>query len=120
MLHCQGCHLEHGEGFPGKVPRMTDVVGRFLYSDAGRRFLIQVPGVAFARLDDRRVARLMNWMLREFSAATLPADFRPYTADEVGALRRQPEPDPLRRRRDILARLAEPDHGAAQPSSAGR
>ncbi len=115
MLHCQGCHLERGEGYPGKVPRMTDFVGRFLSSEAGRRFLIQVPGVAFSRLDDARVARLMNWMLRAFSAAELPADFRPYTADEVARLRRQPVADPRQRRRDILARLDKPGGAASRP-----
>ena len=105
-LNCQGCHLARGEGFTGKVPRMTDFVGYFLHSDDGRAFLIQVPGVASSPLNDADTARLMNWMLVEFSAAQLPEDFRPYTVDEVAALRRQPETDPNRRRAQILANLS--------------
>ena len=105
MLNCQGCHLARGEGFVGRVPRMTDFVGYFLHSDDGRAFLIQVPGVAFSPLSDADTTRLMNWMLIEFSAAQLPEDFEPYTEAEVAALRQQPETDPNRRRAAILAKL---------------
>ena len=104
-LNCQGCHLARGEGFAGKVPRMTDFVGYYMHSDDGRAFLIQVPGVALSPLNDADTARLMNWMLVEFSAAQLPDDYRPYTVDEIASLRRQPENDPNRRRARILAKL---------------
>ncbi|MDJ0927037.1 MAG: cytochrome c [Gammaproteobacteria bacterium] len=105
-LNCQGCHLARGEGFAGKVPRMTDFVGYYMHSEDGRAFLIQVPGVALSPLNDADTARLMNWMLTEFSAAQLPADYRPYTVDEVAALRRQPENDPNRRRAEVLAKIS--------------
>ena len=41
MLHCQGCHLPDGSGFPNKVPKLNDHVGKFL-SVAGRELPPQV------------------------------------------------------------------------------
>jgi len=90
MINCQGCHLPDGSGFPGKVPNMRGQVGKFLGVDGGREFLVRVPGAANAPIDNERLAQLMNWMLREFSAEQLPADFRPYDAAEVGKLRKTP------------------------------
>jgi mono/diheme cytochrome c family protein len=90
MINCQGCHLPDGSGFPGKVPNMRGEVGKFLGVDGGREFLVLVPGAANAPIDNERLAHLMNWMLKEFSPAELPADFRPYDAAEVGKLRKSP------------------------------
>ena len=42
-------------------------------------------------------------MLEEFSPATLPADFQPFSGDEVGQARKQVLINPLRSRADILA-----------------
>lgn len=90
MLNCQGCHLEDGTGSPGLVPPVKDFAARFLSVPGGREFLIQVPGVATSPLSDGAIARLMNWMLREFDAAHLPTDFRPYTKTEIARLRTNP------------------------------
>ena len=109
MLNCQGCHLADGSGLAGKVPSMNASVGRFLHSAEGRAFIIQVPGVAFAPLSDAQVSELMNWMLIEFSAGELPADFQPYTREEVQRLRREPETDPDTRRLEVLSALREKD-----------
>ena len=106
MLHCQGCHLPQAEGFPGKVPRINGFVGYFLGAREGREYLIQVPGVATAKLDDAEVAELMNWMIDTFSGATRPQNFVPYTAAEVARLRRSPESDPAITRARILRDLA--------------
>ena len=89
-LNCQGCHLADASGMEGRVPRLRGEVGRFLHVPGGREYLIRVPGVATTPLDDAALAELMNWLLGEFSATELPDDFRPYTAAEVGALRRHP------------------------------
>jgi hypothetical protein len=62
-------------------------VGYFVCSAQGRAFLIQVPGVAQAALDDRGVAELLNWVLTKFGPPQLPKDFRPYTTDEVATYR---------------------------------
>jgi hypothetical protein len=51
-LNCQGCHRADGTGTPGSVPALADSVARFLAVPAGREYLVQVPGVAQAPLDD--------------------------------------------------------------------
>lgn len=85
--NCQGCHLANGRGIPGLVPDLVDFVGYFAHLPEGRAFLVRVPGVAQAPLDDERLAAVLNWMLAAFSRTQLPADFRPFTADEVRRLR---------------------------------
>jgi hypothetical protein len=106
MLACQGCHLEDGRGFPQRgVPSLNGFVGNFLKVPGGREFLVQVPGAAQSELSDERLAEVLNWMLRKFSPAQLPAEFVPYTAAEVGRLRTAPlaEVAPVRAR--LLQRL---------------
>ena len=105
MLNCQGCHLPLGEG-AGDVPRMKDFVGNFLKVTGGREFLVQVPGSANAALDDARLAELLNWMLDEISHDQLPANFRPYTAEEVGKYRAEPLRDVLKTRALLIQKIA--------------
>lgn len=90
MLNCQGCHLADGSGSPGLVPPVKNFASRFLDVGGGREFLVQVPGVATSPLTDKAIARLMNWMLREFDPDHLPHDFRPYTEAEIARLRKNP------------------------------
>ena len=100
VLHCSGCHRLDGSGAPGVAPGLRGV-GWLLAAPGGRAYLARVPGVAQAPLDDARLARLLNFVLRELAASpALP----PYTADEVGRLRREP----LRDTRAARARLAPP------------
>ena len=106
QLHCQGCHLPDARGFPGKVPRMTDFVGYFLHSQAGREFLVRVPGVAGSQLSDAEIAEVMNWLLRTFSEGQLPDQYLPFTESEVSQLRAEQETDPEARRAEILAEIA--------------
>lgn len=106
-IHCQGCHLAHAVGFPARVPRMNDFVGYFMHSDAGREFLIRVPGVATSSLPDDELTELMNWLLLTYSADQLPADFEPFTVAEVAKLRTDPEGDPEATRKRILGQIAE-------------
>ena len=101
-LNCQGCHLEDGAGTPGSVPPLAGSVGRFLHVSGGREYLVRVPGVAQAPLDDAALAAVLNWMLHRFGAPQVPADFRPYTADEVRALRNAPLTNVDRVRADLL------------------
>ncbi|GIX17085.1 MAG: hypothetical protein KatS3mg119_1271 [Rhodothalassiaceae bacterium] len=106
VLNCQGCHLPDGRGAPGRVPPLKDHVARFLALPEGRAFLIQVPGVARSALSDERIAALMNWLVARFDPEHLPADFRPYTAGEVAALRANPRAQVSARRAELLARIA--------------
>ena len=89
ILHCQGCHLADGAATPGKIPPLIGT-GRFLAVDGGREFLVRVPGVSLSIIPDDELAELMNWMLYRFSADDMPADFEPYTAEEVGRYRQEP------------------------------
>ena len=90
MLQCQGCHRPDGTGTMATAPPMTGMVARFLQVPGGREYVARVPGVATAALNDRDLAELVNWTLFRFDAANVPQGFQPYTAAEIGALRRRP------------------------------
>jgi hypothetical protein len=108
ILQCEGCHLAGGEGAPASgVPRMTGFVGRFVGVEGGRAYLVQVPGVAQAPLDDAAIAALLNWMLLRFSPDELPDPFVPYTAAEVARHRQEAPIEALKVRARLLARLEE-------------
>jgi mono/diheme cytochrome c family protein len=108
-LFCQGCHTPRGEGVPGKVPALRGNLGFFLRSASGRAFLVKVPGVAFAPLDDVRLANLLNWVIRSFAVGSTSALFFPYGADEVAAYRREPFVDVDAARASIVASLSSSD-----------
>ena len=101
-LHCAGCHLLDGTGAPPEVPTLIDEPGRIAGRPGGREYLIRIPGVAQAGLDDARLAEVLNYMLDAFSPGTTPADFDPYTAEEVGRHRGAVLIDPLRARADVV------------------
>ena len=104
-LNCQGCHRADGAGTPGSVPPLADSVARFLAVPGGRDYLVQVPGVAQAPLDDAMLAAVVNWMLTRFDTQHVPKDFQPYTADEIGRLRKSPLVDVEKVRAALLAEL---------------
>ena len=105
-LHCSGCHGPRGQGVPEVgIPDLNDA-GLFARTELGREYLIQVPGLAQSRLDNATAARLLNWMLMEFSADRLPADFSPYTAEEVARFRADKASDAEARRAAILAQMS--------------
>lgn len=111
QLQCLGCHLSHGEGAPrNDTPRMTGFVGNFLRVEGGREFLVRVPGVAQAALSDAQIAELLNWILdpaHGMAGASTPADFRPYSAEEVGQVRRQAILNLPATRAELIARMRE-------------
>jgi hypothetical protein len=90
ILKCQGCHQPDGGGNMANTPPLKGEVAQFLHVAGGREFLARVPGVATVDLDDQRLAEVLNWTLYRFDAGHVPADFRPYTAAEMGRLRRSP------------------------------
>jgi mono/diheme cytochrome c family protein len=109
LLHCAGCHRVDGSGAPAYgVPTMIDTLGQFQHTPAGRAFLVQVPGARNSAVTNAELAALTNWALRTFSPATLPADFKPYTAAEVSAWRAHPPADIAGARADIIATLPMP------------
>lgn len=90
VLHCAGCHGSDGSGHADFVPSLRDV-GVLLARPGGRAYLARVPGVAQAPVGDDQLAALLNWVLREL--ADVP-ELAPYSAREVGTLRREPLRDP--------------------------
>ncbi len=87
---CAGCHQLDGSGSPGVgIPDVRGQLGYFLNSQGGRAFLVQVPGSANSPLSDAELALLLNWMLRTFSPAQVPASFEAYSEGEVKKLRAQ-------------------------------
>jgi len=106
LLHCSGCHQPDGSGrAENGIPRMKDRVGHFLQLPEGRAFLVQVPGTAQSSLNDADTAAMLNWMVRAISGPQVPADFVPYTTEEVTRLRAVPLPDAPRTRRLLVEKL---------------
>jgi mono/diheme cytochrome c family protein len=107
VQHCAGCHGFDGTGVKSAgVPAFANVVGNFLRLPQGRAFLVQVPGVNNAGLDDERIARLTNWVLRSFAGRSLPADFVSYDAAEVATSRASRPADIAKARAALGARLS--------------
>jgi hypothetical protein len=103
LLHCRGCHLPDGSSVPPEVPSLRDEIGRIVTTPAGRDYVIRVPGVAQSSLADKELAAVLNWVLTEFNADTLPAGFKPFGTKEVSAARQRVLADPLRLRAEIRA-----------------
>jgi cytochrome c553 len=89
-LNCQGCHRQDGAGSAGTAPSLKDTVSKFLNVPGGREYLGRVPGVATSPLANADLAELMNWMFWRFDKEHMPADFSPFTAEEIGRLRTRP------------------------------
>ena len=103
LLHCEGCHLPQAEGWPGRVPSLRGDVGRIAGVPGGRQYLLRVPGAADAPLRSDALAAVLNWLMDTYNAETRPANFRPFTADEVAQARRKPLDNPQARRTEIFA-----------------
>lgn len=109
MLKCQGCHQPGGTGNNWSSPPLNNAVARFLAVPGGREFLGRVPGVATTDLDDHRLAELLNWTLYRFDAGHIPAGFKPYSAAEVGRLRKAPlRLDLAETRARLIAAIGDP------------
>ena len=98
LLHCAGCHLPDGSSMPPEVPSLRNGLGEIVGMAEGREYLARVPGASQAPIDDQKLATLLNWILSEFNADTLPAEFEPLTAQEVGIARAKLLPDPVKYR----------------------
>jgi len=87
VLHCQGCHTASGAGLEGKVPDLRETLVPMASMPAGRRYLVQVPGVAQSNLSDLEVASVLNWMLRNLAAEKHIDGVQAFTKDEVTKFR---------------------------------
>jgi len=103
LLYCRGCHLRNGEAVPeANVPSLHEL-GPLLASEGGRDYIIRVPGVSQTPMSNEKLAAVLNWVMQEFNANALPADYRPFTAEEVGKARVNVLPDPKAHRARILS-----------------
>ena len=102
LFACRGCHLADGSGVPPEVPSLRNTLGSLAASAEGRDYLVRVPGVLQSRLSDEKLAEVLNWVLTEFNADTLPENFRPLTTHEVTAARKKILADPVGYRRTLL------------------
>jgi hypothetical protein len=98
LLACRGCHLADGSGVPPEVPSLRNTLSQFATSPEGRNYLVRVPGASQSRLNDAQLAEVINWVLTEFNADTLPNEFQPFTATEVTSARKQILADPVKLR----------------------
>jgi mono/diheme cytochrome c family protein len=87
MLHCMGCHTSDGSGEPGRVPSVRETLLPRASTEAGRKYLVQVPGSAQSRLSNADLAEVLNWMIRNLTPESQRQPFKPYTAEEVARLR---------------------------------
>ena len=120
ILHCRGCHRPDGSGVPGGAPSFRGQLAKFLWVPGGREYLVRVPGTAQSELSDARVAALLNWMLRDFSANSLPSDFVPFTEQEVARHRRLPLSDVDTVRRLLVGEIGAREAGQAAPALPSR
>ena len=104
MINCQGCHLPSGQGLPGKVPAMKGYLAKFLSVPGGREFIGRVPGVANSTLGDADLAALMNWLIPEMGPS-VPMTFKPYSAEEIGTLRKSRLQDVNTARAALVAQI---------------
>ena len=98
-LHCSACHTAEGGGSPGLVPSLRELAP-LLALPGGREYLVRVPGVAQAPLSPDRIARLLNWVLAQYSGLAVEPR---YSAEEVEALRISPLRDPIGFRAALVA-----------------
>ncbi|MCW5718485.1 MAG: hypothetical protein KIS68_11720 [Bauldia sp.] len=107
ILRCSGCHGVTGVGAPlAGIPTFPDVVGVFAGDDDGRTYLFHVPGIVSASLSNREIAGVMNYVMEAWAGRSLPADFVPFTEEEVTMRRAIPVEDVVAFRRAIVERLA--------------
>jgi len=104
-LHCQGCHVADGSGLEGKVPSMRPTLVPMALFPEGRRFLVQVPGVAQSSLSDAETAALLNWMVRNLGEQPAPARLREFTAAEVARYRATRLLEVRATRAQVMARI---------------
>jgi mono/diheme cytochrome c family protein len=106
ILHCQGCHTATGAGLEGKVPDLRPIIVPMVMMPAGRRYLVQVPGVAQSNLSDLEVASVLNWMMRNLANQKDIAGVAAFTQAEVAKYRSSRLLDVRATREKLLGRIA--------------
>jgi hypothetical protein len=105
VLRCCGCHGTEGRGVAGSIPNFQDFIGAFAADDAGRTYVLHVPGVVSANLSDSETAAVMNYVMTKWGGTSLSPSFTPFTSTEVAMRRARPVADVIVLRRQIVERL---------------
>lgn len=118
---CGGCHGIQGISAAKLVPPLKGRAGFFLCTAAGRRYMIQLPDVAFSGLADPDLAQVINFVVFDLGGENAPQGAKHYTPAEVHRLRAD---TPLRtrlsaRRRSIIAGIVKACSASAALLSAG-
>lgn len=90
VLRCGGCHGTLGQSPPKSVPQLRGVAGWFLCTPEAREYVIRLPNVSRAQLNDADLAGVMNFVAFELGEASAPAQAMRFTAGEVAAIRTRP------------------------------
>lgn len=107
ILHCQGCHTADGSGLEDRVPNLRPILVPFAGTPEGRKYLVQVPGVAQSPLSDAETAAVLNWMLRNLAEQKQVAGLRAFTAKEVASYRATRLIEVRAKRAELLASIAD-------------
>jgi hypothetical protein len=87
LEHCGGCHGLQGDSSPAPIPVLRDRVGYFMCSGAGRRYLLHLPNVDRADVDDGRLADMMNFVVFDLGGHSTPSGVQAFGEAEVKAER---------------------------------
>ena len=89
--HCSGCHGMQGNSAPAEIPVLRNRIGYFMCTPEGRDYLIRLPNVSYSAItDNQELADMMNFIVFGLGGSSAPKNARPFTATEVGRLRRDP------------------------------
>ncbi|MDH2432347.1 hypothetical protein QCD60_07205 [Pokkaliibacter sp. MBI-7] len=107
ILRCTGCHGQDGSGsLAGGIPDFRGFVASFSFTPAGRLYLMHVPGVVSASLDNREIAAVMNYVMHEWGGDSFHArQYTPFTEQEVASLQQQEVKDVVKLRREVVKDL---------------
>lgn len=102
ILRCTGCHGIEGMGTAeGGVPPFPGSVGHIANTEAGRDYMMHVPGVIASSLTDSEIASVMNYVMATFDTTDAPE----FTTEEVTRRRAVPMTDIVVARRAVVQEL---------------
>lgn len=105
LLKCSGCHRADGQGAADAgVPPFPGFIADLARDPGGRTYMLHVPGVASSGLNDADLTAVLNYLLDRWSGAPA-AGAKPFTPQEVAALRAVPVNNIVSYRRTLVARL---------------
>jgi len=106
MLKCSGCHGADSSGTPNRgIPDFRGYVDGFGRTEAGRIYVMHVPGVVNSSLSNGRIAAVMNYVIASFGDPETRSGIPPFTTQEVDRLRAVPVPDVVAYRREVAAAM---------------